>query len=44
MNRPKPNRIRKKAHIIYLSDEEEAAVKLRMERLEYNLFQSTAER
>ena len=43
MNRPKPNRIRKKAHIIYLSDEE-AAVKLRMERLEYNLFQSTAER
>jgi len=37
MNRPKPNRIRKKAHIIYLS-EEEAAVKLRMERVRIQSF------
>ena len=38
MSRPKPNRMRKKAHIIYLSDEEEAAVKLRMEKAKMKSF------
>ena len=38
MSRSKPNRIRKNAHIIYLSDEEEAAVKLRMERVRIQSF------
>ena len=42
MNRPKPNRIRKKAHIIYLSDEEEAAVKLRMEKAKMKSFSKYA--
>ena len=38
MSRSKPNRTRKNAHIIYLSDEEEAAVKLRMERVRIKSF------
>ena len=38
MSRTKPNRTRKNAHIIYLSDEEEAAVKLRMERVRIQSF------
>ena len=38
MSRTKPNRTRKNAHIIYLSDEEEAAVKLRMERVRIKSF------
>jgi hypothetical protein len=38
MSRSKPNRTRKNAHIIYLSDEEEAAVKLRMERVRIQSF------
>ena len=38
MRRSKPNRRRKNAHIIYLSDEEEAAVKLRMERVRIRSF------
>ena len=38
MSRSKPNRTRKNSHIIYLSDEEEAAVKLRMERVRIQSF------
>ena len=38
MSRSKPNRTRKNSHIIYLSDEEEAAVKLRMERVRMKSF------
>ena len=38
MSRSKPNRTRKNAHIIYLSDEEEVAVKLRMERVRIQSF------
>ena len=38
MSRSKPNRTKKNAHIIYLSDEEEAAVKLRMERVRIKSF------
>ena len=38
MSRSKPNRTRKNAHIIYLSDEEEDAVKLRMERVRIKSF------
>ena len=38
MSRSKPNRTRKNAHIIYLSDEEEAAVKFRMERVRIQSF------
>ena len=41
MNRPKPNRTRKHAHIIYLSDEE-AAVKLRMKKAKMKSFSKYA--
>ncbi len=42
MNRLKPNRTRKHAHIIYLSDEEEAAVKLRMKKAKMKSFSKYA--